>query len=506
MCTDMSVKHEPARDMLTEKLGFFRWGSIAGRMLLTTDAGDWLFLEPDEFNDLLEGRIHPEHPKHDQLRSAGILREGLNLDSFSGQMARRLQHVGRGPHLHILVLTLRCNQTCSYCHASRRPAVQEGVDMSVETAEKVVDMALQSTSPALTFEFQGGEPLLNFAVLQHVVEYAKNRSREVGKSVTFSLVSNFTAMTEEIAEWLIEHEILVCTSLDGPEELHNKNRPLSGGNAYAEVVKWIDYFNGRYIELGRDPRLWHIDALMTTTRLSLSQPEAIIEEYLARGIRSIHLRPLNPAGFAQLTWKKIGYTIEEYLDFYKRTLNHILELNLQGTELVERTASIFLIKLLTPDDPGFVDIQSPCGAGTGQVAYDHDGLIFPCDEARMVAAMGDQMFELGKVGEMDYLAMLQHPTVRSIAVASLLDTLPQCADCWNKPFCGVCPLHNFMTTGDLFAQRPRSSKCMEYMAVVTLLLEYIGGDRDGTITEVFKRWTIQRPRSTDDNLSVKEIL
>ena len=53
------------------------------------------------------------------------------------------------------------------------------------------------------------------------------------------------------------------------------------------------------------------------------------------------------------------------------------------------------MKMLTADDPNFVDILSPCGAGTGQVAYSHDGRIFTCDEARMVSAMGDDMFAIG---------------------------------------------------------------------------------------------------------------
>jgi pimeloyl-ACP methyl ester carboxylesterase len=30
-----------------------------------------------------------------------------------------------------------------------------------------------------------------------------------------------TYMTEERAQWLVDHDVLVCTSLDGPEDLHN---------------------------------------------------------------------------------------------------------------------------------------------------------------------------------------------------------------------------------------------------------------------------------------------
>ena len=491
-------------DLAEDRLGFFRWGRIAGKVLVTNDAGDWAFLSEEEFSDLLAGRVADGHARFQELQRKGFLRDGLDLDALAERVARRNRHVSRGPHLHIAILTLRCNQTCMYCQTSRETVEKTDVDMSPETAEKVVDLALQSTSPAITFEFQGGEPLLNFDVLRHFVEFARSRNERAGKTLSFTLVSNFTSMTEAAAEWLITNDVMVCTSLDGPASVHDWNRKWKGGSAHEEVVRWIDYFNRRYVELGREPRLWHIDALMTTTRRTLEAWKEVVDEYVARGMRTIHLRPLNPSGFARDTWQTIGYTAEEYLDFYRRALDYILVLNRQGVEIMERTASIFLIKILTSDDPGFVDIQSPCGAGTGQIAYNFDGRVFPCDEARMVDAMGDSMFELGHVGSVTVPELLQHPSVRAIAAASLLDAQPMCAECWNKPFCGVCPLYNFVTQQDLFGQRPRSFKCKEYMAVSAKLFELLANESDSETAEILKRWTIMRPRLAGDGRALKE--
>lgn len=487
-----------------EHLGYFRWGHIAGKVLVTTDAGEWIFLNEPEFEDLLAGSITAGHPRFAEAQSKGLLRDGLDLGALAGKLAHRNYHVHRGPHLHILVLTLRCNQTCSYCQVSRETADSSGVDMSAETAEKVVEMALRSPSPSITFEFQGGEPLLNFDRLRQVVESARARAVRAGKSVSFSLVSNFTAMTEEKAEWLIANDVLVCTSLDGPAHVHDANRRWKYGSAHAEVVRWIEYFNRRYVELGRDPRLWHIDAIMTTTRRTLEAWREVIDEYAARGLTTIHLRPLNPSGFARDAWQLIGYTPEEYLAYYRRALDYILELNRRGVEMIERTASIFLTKILTPDDPGFVDIQSPCGAGTGQVAYNFDGRVFPCDEARMVDAMGDPLFELGRVGDLTVPAMLRHPTVRAIASASLLDTQPMCSDCWNKPFCSVCPVVDFVSQNDLIGERPRSFQCKERMDVCTKLFELLANEEDKQTAEILRRWTISRPRLDSDGRALKE--
>ena len=494
-------------DLAEDRLGFFRWGRVAGQVLVTNDAGDWVFLTEPELNDLLAGRVVEAHPRFQELQRKGFLRDGVDLDALAERVALRNRHVRRGPHVHVVTLTRRCPQTCVYCQAARQTVETADGAMTPETAEKVVDLALQSSSPSLTFELQGqgGEPLLNFDVLRHLVEVARSRNKLAsGKTLSFSVASNFTGMTEEAAEWLIANDVAVCTSLDGPASLHDANRKWKHGSTHADVVRWIDYFRRRYVELGRDPRLSPIDALLTTTRQTLQAWREVVDEYVARGMHAIYLRPLNPAGFARDTWPTIGYTADEYLDFYRRVLDYVLEVNRRGAEIAEGTASIFLTKILSSDDPGIVDIQSPNGAGTGQIAYDVDGRVFPSDEARALYAMGDPLFEIGHVQDLTVADVLQHPTVRAIAAASVLDTQPMCADCWNKPFCGISPVYNFMTQGDLCGQRPWSVEHQEHLAVATRLFELLANERDSETVEILKRWATTRPRLASDGRASKE--
>jgi len=475
----------PRLDIAADELSFFRWGRIAGKTLVTNDAGDWLFLNESEFNDLLAGRIVEGHPLFAELQRKGVLRDGLDLDALADRMAQRNRHVGQGPSLHVVTLT------------ARRSADDADGDMSRETAEQVVDLALQSTSPAITFELrgQGGEPVLNFNVLRHLVELARSRNQQAaGKVLSFRLLSNLSAMTEEIAEWLIANDIPVSTTLDGPADVHDWNRKWKGGSAHADVVRWIEYFNRRSLELGRHAAFQPIDALMTTTRRTIEAWQEVIDEYVGRGLHSIHLRPLDQFAFPADTWRTIGYTAHEYLDFYRRALDYILDLNRRGVDLVERVAWIFLSKILTNGDAGALDVQSPNGAGTSQIAYNFDGRVFPSDEARVVDAMGDPIFELGRVGALTIPEILRHPSVRAIAAASLLDAQPMCADCWNKPFCGVSPVYNFATQGDLFAQRPLSFRCKEHMAVSERLFELLANEGDPQTAEILKRWATAVPR------------
>lgn len=479
----------------TERLGYLRFGEIAGRMLITNDIGEWELLSHEQFRELLAGRTDPEDPIWPRLVEKGFVRTGVDLNQLAERLGRKRHFLGLGPHLHVVITTLRCNQSCRYCHASRTDMDRVDTDMSLETAKKVVDFAMQSTSPYLNFEFQGGEPTVRMDVIRFVTEYSKEKNRYEGKTLDHSLVSNMTYMTEENAEWLLANGVLLCTSLDGPEDLHNHNRAwVGGGSAYDRVLHWMRYFNRRYVELGRDPELWHVDALLTTTRRTLEQWKEVVDLYVALGIRNIHLRPLNPFGFATKTWRAIGYSMEEFLAYYEQALDYIITLNLQGVQIMEGTAAVFLKKILTPEDPNFVDIRSPVGSGIGQLAYNYDGTILPSDEGRMIDAGGDPAFRIGDVRTSTYAEVIQHPTVRAMAAASYLDALPQCESCWNTPYCGLMPLHTWMQSRDLFGQRPLTAKHTQYLAISRMLFERLARDEDGRIEAIFRRWVINRPR------------
>ena len=83
----------------------------------------------------------------------------------------------------------------------------------------------------------------------------------------------------------------MSTSLDGPADLHNKNRPRPGGNSYQLAVKGIK--RAQQV-LGPD----RVCALMTTTEASLDRVDDVIDEYLSVGLHGIFLRPLSLYGFA----------------------------------------------------------------------------------------------------------------------------------------------------------------------------------------------------------------
>jgi len=140
-----------------DQLGFFRWGRIAGKVLITTDGGDWAFVTEPEFAQLLAGEITEGHPRFAELQRAGFLRAGLDLDALASRLARRVGHVGRGPELHVVTMSRdAAGQESPSAAAGAR------VDLDRETAERIVEVALQSRSPSVAFELQAhnGEPLV----------------------------------------------------------------------------------------------------------------------------------------------------------------------------------------------------------------------------------------------------------------------------------------------------------------------------------------------------------
>ena len=462
---------------------------VAGRVVLTNPWGDWASIEPADMAVLRDdpGALREKLPRN-------FYQDTMDHSALVARVRNKLRYLQAGPNLHILVVTLRCNQTCVYCHASRAEMDRPGKDMTVETARRAVDLALASTSPGITLEFQGGEPLANFSVVRGVIEYALAQNARAGKRLDFTLVSNLSLMDDEKLDFLVEHRVQICTSIDGPAALHDKQRKLVGDSAHGRAVSWIKRINARYEAMGLDANLYRVEALLTTTRESLSRPREIVDAYVDLGCRAIYLRPVDPFGFAARTGVKVNYETQPFVDFYRAALDRVLEHNAQGTQLIERFASIFLTKILSDDDPNFLDIRSPCGAGIGQVAYNHDGSIFTCDEGRMMGETGDPTFKLGHVESATYHQIIAHPTVRALTVASNLDAVPGCSSCVYRPFCGVCPVYNHAAQGTIHGRMTESRWCATHMGILDLLFEKLSTGDEETV-KTLTRWTTSRPRA-----------
>jgi His-Xaa-Ser system radical SAM maturase HxsB len=451
--------------------------------VLTNDLGQHSILGEKEFRDYLAGTLDKDSDAWLELRQKGFLKKYLDFERHIEDYRLKNRFLFTAAALHIIVTTARCNHKCLYCHSSVVGLKRKGVDMTPAHAKKAVDLAFDCPNPDISLEFQGGEPTLNWPVIEFVTKYARLKNEASGRGVFLSLVTTFSTMNTERFKFLIDEKISICTSLDGPAELHNQNRIYTGGNSQEETVRWVKKFLAYQDEKGRRP--FKPGALMTTTRLSMDYGTQIIDLYVELGLPGIFLRPLSPIGFAKRAWDKIGYTPEEYLAFYRKNLDYILELNYKGTRFFERMARTLLVKILDRRDPIYVDLRSPSGAGLGVIGYDYDGSIYTGDEARMLAAEGNSTFKIGHVDTSGYNDLVGHPLVKAAAVSSLLENQPVCSKCVYKPYCGQDATYNQQTQNTLWGRMPDNGRCQIFMGVFDILFEKL---QDPKARAVFEDW------------------
>ncbi|MBU2579528.1 His-Xaa-Ser system radical SAM maturase HxsB [Patescibacteria group bacterium] len=466
------------------KLGFFRFKKTNKDYLLTNDIGDYIFLSPMDFDQYLQGKLEKKSSKYLELKRKNFIGDEFNLEQHVEKYRRKNQFLfSAGPSLHIVVVTLRCDHKCVYCQASSCFVDDKNKDLSEETARKIVDYIFSSPNKNIAIEFQGGEPLLNWPVVKFIIEYALKKNKEEKRDLELRLVSNFTGMDEEKMNYLLKKGVIFCTSLDGPEKLHNKNRILINKNSHQNTVKWLKKILKKY----KKYYIYQPGALTTVTRYSLPVYEKIIDQYIELGLDNIILRPLTPLGMARKTWQKIGYSTSQFLEFYRKSLDYILELNIKkGLRFREMIATNMLTKILTDKDPNYFELRSPCGAGIGQALYNYNGDVYTCDEGRMI---GEETFKIGSVLTDSYDDIIDNPTIRTMCLASCLDNLP-CDNCVYKPYCGTCPIISYVESGNIFPQLPTSSRCQLSQGIFDYIFKKM--QEDDKIKKIFLEWATSR--------------
>ncbi len=155
------------------------------------------------------------------------LDESAQLDRRLGEIEKNL-HRGGQVGVVQLVLTNLCNFRCEYCfirsvYASeerfRAQAAKNNRMMRAEDArtyiENVIDIVRKNGKASLAVQFFGGEPLLNWKVMKSVLEQYGS-GEEHGLEMTYSVVTNGSLITDEIAEYCKKYKVSVIVSFDGP--------------------------------------------------------------------------------------------------------------------------------------------------------------------------------------------------------------------------------------------------------------------------------------------------
>ena len=460
----------------------FNFLRINKKILLTNLVGEFYFTNEDTLKKLIDGNLLNTSEEYLDLRSLHFLYDAKTQSAkeLLGIKTRtRYSNYSNLTSLHMFVISLRCEHSCPYCQVSRQSDDKIAFDMSEETAAKAVDFALSSPSPKIKIEFQGGEPLLNFEILKFIVHDAKLKNEIIGKDLTFVIATNLAVINDEILDFCKIHDISISTSLDGPSELHNSNRPRKGNNSHQLAIEGIKKSREK---LGFDK----VSALMTTTDKSLENPKLIIDEYLNLGFSGIFLRPLSPYGFAVKTKKYNAYDSKRWFEFYKKGLEYIIEINKSGFHFQEFYSSTILKKILTLKDPGYVDLRSPSGIGIGGIVYNYDGKIFASDEGRMLAEMGDKTFEIGNLKTDKFADVFLNEKLLDPLEQSMTTSAPRCSECAFEQYCGADPTFHYATNGDFLGRKAESDFCYRNYNTFSHLLYLYETDKE--VSSIFNKW------------------
>lgn len=446
-----------------------------GQVFISNLAGFHDFLDEQELQDLASGYIREDR------RSAleGKLFVADNSDSsvipyaLSSAFAKRLMNELAVRPIFMIVPTLRCDHTCKYCQVSRASVDAAGYDLDPSRIPDIVATIKKLSAPPYKVEIQGGEPLLRFDLIQAIYTQCENSlGRDAFEMV---IATSLSVLSHDMLEWSRERNITYSVSLDGEEVVHNSNRILGHGQAYAKTIAGIKAIQH---QLGPE----RIATVTTVTKSLVNNPVSIVNAHLALGLTDMFIRPVSPYGFAHKA--SFTFSMTEYLQFYAAMMDEIFRLNAEGKRLVEHSAAIHIKRIFNPGFSGYADLKSPSGVVINSILFNYDGRVYGSDESRMLQKMHPEMeFSAGEVRE---LSFADKPYYNAVLSSSFNFALPGCDSCAYQPFCGADPCQNISIQGEPVGDRSRSTFCQYHKGMFRYLLSCISVD--GQKAEILKGW------------------
>jgi uncharacterized protein len=361
--------------------------------------------------------------------------------------------VGEGQGIHVVAKPIgpACNLNCEYCFYLEKQALF-AADEKYRMSDKVLSAFITSyitsqPTPVVEFVWQGGEPtLLGIDFFKRVIELQKPFAGQ--KTITNSLQTNGTLLTDEWCSFLKKNNFLVGISLDGPKEVHDRYRHDRKGNgSFDQVMRGLHLLQKHKVEY---------NVLACVARDTAKRPLDIYRFFKEQGVEFIQFTPvverlsdahgaalgLRLAGPAALDkeekqtevtpWSVIP---EEYGDFliaiYEEWVRHDV-----GTVFVMNFEWVLNAWIGNPS-PVCVHAGT-CGRS---VVIEHNGDVFACDHCVY------PQYKLGNIMS-DTLPDMVSKSLRSGFGVTKETALPRwCRDCEVLPACqGGCPKQRFEIT------------------------------------------------------------
>lgn len=444
--------------------------------LIATDVFDSIFelgLSDEDIRAALEEIKKGVQEEH-------ILQAPLVTDMI-GPQTHSLEETVYGDLKQItLEITERCNFRCNYCIYSKEYESFRGFgsrDMSFDIAKRAIDDLRERSKnqELVNIGFYGGEPLLRFSFIQECINYAKSVFKD--KELTFSMTSNMSLMTPEMAKYFagLDNKYVILASIDGPKEIHDKNRiyPNKMGTFDDVIVGLKNAFDAYSKENKTD--LIHLSIVVERNDdygKVLSKIEDFIRktEWIPNNIntnvahRSVYLKPT----------KYTGLNSEEETQYFSQgdiCDDPILKWTNQKNESLPDRDMLFTSKY---EEKIYYRIHDRPIYDYPMKYYPMNGCCVPFAKRTYVKANGEYLIcekvgETPKVG--DVFTGIDIEKVKKNYVDDFINEAKKyCGECWAINICNECYLNCYDEKGVNFCNRHLPCRANRYLLYQDLIM------------------------------------
>lgn len=381
----------------------------------------------DEVTDALGGTYGAAELAEVMDDLDGLIREGMLFAPMDPDYKVAIED---RPIIKALCLNIAhdCNLRCRYCFAGQGGYGQWRMLMSFDVARRAVDFLIAHSGPRqhCEMDFFGGEPLMNWHVVQQTVAYVREQEKKHNKIIKLSLTTNGMLLDEEKVKYLTDNHIALILSLDGRKENHDRMRPgVHGESTYDRVLK-----NLQYCVAHRDGEEYYVRGTYTKYNLDFTQD---VLDMVDKGFPAVSMEPVvgdltEPYAIQEEDLPRVK---EEYETLAKTFL---------AREEAGRPFFYFHFNMNLWQGPCLPKRLRGCGAGHEYLAVVPNGDIYPCHQF-----VGRDGYVIGNV----YEGLKNMKMMREFRENHVLNK-PECVGCWAKFFCsGGCHANNETYAGDI---------------------------------------------------------
>ena len=339
-----------------------------------------------------------------------------------------------------LMLTDECNLACKYCFCESSRNIFKKSTMTVDIAKKAIDFLFDRKNKDLTIIFFGGEPLINFPVIEFSLDYSKKLAQQKKKNVFYKITTNGTLLTNQIIDKLMAFNVAIMVSLDGPQEYHDKQCPMkdNGEGSFSKTITGLNKLLAKNYPV-------EVHGTLTHPMPSL---ESIIQFYQQYNFSRIVIEPAN--NFAE-NISPLDFTKKDFDEYRKQCENYLPKLldNLLQNKKVSYNPYMDYIKEIQKGQLHEVPFIR-CSAAGFSITVSARGEFSPC-----VRFNGSQNWIMGNINEKFDLQKLT-----SFWEKYRQCIFSTCIKCWAWSLCkGPCPANimqqdgNFMMNTDACAEK-----------------------------------------------------